>query len=792
MKIYEQYGNTARTLYSSVSSDLSLLENIDADSKLVGNLPEIISHFQESSYSKKTNKMRFYVANAEAAIECISRKVFVIYNNTEYDAREISGLKLELMKLSIADDAKLAESIAKKVIMKSLENFPMTSIADAANLVASATKLYDEADALGFALWFMSKKEERILNTKRINKLGKSSLMAQSAMTVEMMNSHCGVIVDNGPTGVGKSLRSIKLAKKAMKKGKKVAIICHRVSISYATHYQIPGSFHYQNIENPAELDSAQCLIIVVNSIHFSNFYNFLSECDLIIIEEAKQLLDHVSLCESKEEFNAIDREKIMTILYSVIKSAKTVVLTDADCNDSTLNFVKHARRDITLLQSEVDFYSVKIEMCEYDSAFYKINAAAKAGKNFIISCDLVKTADGLEQELTSIFGLKVLKITSKNVKDTAQKAFIDNPNVECEKYDVIIYSPIITSTLSITNPRFPLHFGLFTGVVESSTAIQMLRRNRPCQEFIVGIKRNSKVLSEEISLPAKPNFYEEFVAKTLAVSNFDKNNIGAAFFYTARHIGFEVFTSSNKEEKAFGFSILKQVRNVETSTFIATMMTIKDTVEAKFLAGIELTQQEECDLAERKLIEETIGKTELTVVDIESWKRGGLAIHITNSEMLNVDAKFMKKSTARDSSKMMHDKINIAEKHKFFNQIFSTLGLNTNDFSGSFTSENSIKLITNLRSSSKEFNNTGLYRVRALKEGEVVREGTKMTGLILKEFGLEMVEESRKNTGLRTYKISEKSKKLIIDCIARKNNKLIPNNCDRPVDWNTQVLDVL
>jgi hypothetical protein len=765
--LYTQFGNSERTLYSVVSSSPELLDACETESKLLGSLPQIIDHFQEASYPEKADRMAFYPSSAAEAIQCISKKVRVVYNNKEYDARRASYLNIELMELALTEDADEAESIAKKAIMRSLDNFPMTSIEDAVKLVTSATTLVDESDALSFAVWFMSKKEKRILNTKKINNLRSLSILPQLEMTVDLMNSHCGVIVDNGPTGVGKSLRIVTLAKKAMKEKKKVAIICHRVSISYAAHQQIPGSFHYQNTENPLDLDTAQCLIIVVNSIHYSNFFKFLSECDVVIIEEAKQLLDHVSLCKSNEEFNPIDRKKIFSNLHSVIQSAKTVVLTDADCNDSTINFVKNVRKDITLLQSSVDFSDVKIEMTEHDEVFSKINAAAKDGKKFIVSCDVLKTANGLEHELVNLFGLNVLKITSKNSKDSAQKAFMIDPNTECEKYDAIIYSPVITSTLSITNPRFPLHFGLFAGVIESSGAIQQLRRNRPCKEFIVGIKKNNEVKSEEVSLPATASYYEKFVAETEVASNYDKNHIGAAFFYTAKHLGFDVSASTNKDEKTFGQAIFKQVRKLETDVFLETMMTIKSTVAAKKVSGVKITHQEESDFAELLLIEKTLGKPELTVEDIESWKRGGLGIHVKNVKIMLKSKAECQIKDSREQSKMARDRQNLTAKHAFFNEIFSTLGINTEDFSGSFTVEQCNELMTSLRSNTKEFKKTGLYTVRALKVGEVLKSQTKAVKAMLKEFGLEIVEAGKEKQTM-TYKISAESKNLILACVTR------------------------
>ncbi|WP_228201136.1 hypothetical protein [Klebsiella aerogenes] len=58
------------------------------------------------------------------------------------------------------------------------------------------------------------------------------------------------------------------------------------------------------------------------------------------------------------------------------------------------------------------------------------------------------------------------------------------------KKYDGLIYSPSISSGVSIEQKHFDRHFGMFCGEVVPSDAIQMLRRDRTAKEFIIGFDR--------------------------------------------------------------------------------------------------------------------------------------------------------------------------------------------------------------------------------------------------------------------------------------------------------------
>ncbi|MEK1831385.1 hypothetical protein AAAC51_27855 [Priestia megaterium] len=72
----------------------------------------------------------------------------------------------------------------------------------------------------------------------------------------------------------------------------------------------------------------------------------------------------------------------------------------------------------------------------------------------------------------------------------TRVEEFTNKPKKMVKKYDGLIYSPSISSGVSIEQKHFDRHFGMFCGEVVPSDAIQMLRRDRTAKEFIIGFDK--------------------------------------------------------------------------------------------------------------------------------------------------------------------------------------------------------------------------------------------------------------------------------------------------------------
>lgn len=307
--------------------------------------------------------------------------------------------------------------------------------------------------------------------------------------------NHGGCSLLSLPTGYGKTSKIIEPSvADAIARGKKVLVISHRRSINSAICVGIDGMVSYDECTAPSIISEARGLKIVVNSLAAPKFRDFLESVDLVVIDEASQVISHVLGGEVK------DREKVWDALNFVVKKAHTVVMSDADID----------ARCVKMVGWDHDFYTVDrkhsditVKTAGIDQVRAMAIESAASGETTLVAIDGAKAAKALAAAITKRTGLEPLLITSESAKWKEQAAFIANPNTD--KHQVVIYSPVITSSLSITSGHFKKHYGLFSGQVVPSDAIQMLRRDRTATEFVVGIKAPEYSKQEHVQATQKP-----------------------------------------------------------------------------------------------------------------------------------------------------------------------------------------------------------------------------------------------------------------------------------------------
>lgn len=318
--------------------------------------------------------------------------------------------------------------------------------------------------------------------TQRVSSVYEDAYTVVPESPAEIAQHVCstsGKFLLNLPTGYGKTSEIIEpLVRESMACGEKVLVISHRRSINATLCTGIPGMVSYDECTSPEIIRKANALKIVVNSLSAAKFKDFIESADTVIIDEASQVISHVLGGEVKA------REAVWNALNFVVKSAHTVVMADADINARCVEMIGW---DHTLYSIKRDHSDISVKTGDLDHVRGLVIEAAAAGKNALVSCDGAKAAKALAAAIKKRTGVDALVITSESAKWEAQAAFIADPNSTAHK--VVIYSPVITSALSITSGHFTRHFGLFGGQVVPSDAIQMLRRDRTAREFIVGMK---------------------------------------------------------------------------------------------------------------------------------------------------------------------------------------------------------------------------------------------------------------------------------------------------------------
>lgn len=344
--------------------------------------------------------------------------------------------------------------------------------------------------------------------TSRMN--SKTNPLTDSGLNIESMEAIRDEFLETGGrflvcagTGEGKSSKiNHPVIESYIAAGKKVLVISHRRSIN-KTLANIDGIVSYDECDHPEVLLNAKGLKIVVNSLNALKFKRFIAEVDLVVIDEASQVISHVLGGEVK------NRQSVWETLNFVVKNTANVIMSDADIDARCAEMIGTGYK---LFRKPAAHAGITVHTGDINHV--RALAVASACKvNTLIACDAVKEAQALAKSIEKQGGPVALVITADNAQWPEQAAFIANPNDTA--HQVVIYSPVITSALSITSGHFKAHFGVFQGQVVPSDAIQMLRRDRTARSFTVGIKQPSYSKSEavEATYKCKPVCLEDLLA---------------------------------------------------------------------------------------------------------------------------------------------------------------------------------------------------------------------------------------------------------------------------------------
>lgn len=321
---------------------------------------------------------------------------------------------------------------------------------------------------------------------------GGIELPAHMAPLVESLE---GVIIVRAPMGSGKTE---KLIAPLMKASSKAAYVAHRISLLDDAAARL-GVEHYKQVF-AWQMQHVSHLACCVNSLTKPMFYNaeersWFTTLETLCIDEASQVLRHTTTGPVE------GRVKVMDALIDAVGSAKRVLLCDADANDGLIEFCELARpgETITILEVGGTAEHIRIDHTDDESAWQLAIEQVKAGKRVLVANDSAESAKKMAAmieafvEKGNIKPVRMLLVHADSKADQDVEAFLTNPNAEATKYDVLIYSPAISSGVSMTTPHFDAHFGLFSGnTVGPSDAVQMLRRDRTARRYIVGIGHTS------------------------------------------------------------------------------------------------------------------------------------------------------------------------------------------------------------------------------------------------------------------------------------------------------------
>lgn len=315
-----------------------------------------------------------------------------------------------------------------------------------------------------------------------------------------------GVVVVNAPKASGKTQL---LQKPIMLNTPKTLYIAHRVSLIGTAHNElnkdrpshIEPVIHYQDDIVAVAPNTINKLASCVNSIIKPWFLPMMRGLDVLCLDEAAQIVSSVTAGGAMAAPVSVYRR----LKQAMVAAQHQVLLCDADANDALVDFcleVLPQRQErygnlqkVHVIKLAVDSSQFSVDVTNLDRVYKKImDTAARPGTKILVATDAAAEGERLAEAMRRDFPEKKILYVSQDTRPEKEvAAFNDRPNDECHKYDVVIYSPAISSGVSITHRHFTHNFGLFRGVVKPSDALQMLHRDRNARHFTIGLGTNNQ-----------------------------------------------------------------------------------------------------------------------------------------------------------------------------------------------------------------------------------------------------------------------------------------------------------
>jgi hypothetical protein len=306
----------------------------------------------------------------------------------------------------------------------------------------------------------------------------KTTIIHQKHPVVEQVvlsNDYKKIILVDSPLGTGKT----KLAKTIADNNPKARIAYISPFISLAeTAAEI---FNFHSYLNKGRADSYR-IALCSNSLMQIKADDY----DLLIIDEPDQVIEMLLGPTIKD----CDREEILNHLIALIKNTNVSLILQHKITDSIYELIERANRsnDIHLYKNTykpwtgINFNQVKGNLNTFFGYLAQEAVTLKNNKEkFIVACSSKKKTKELAIMLREL-KLHTLEIHADNAANKAQMDFFKNPTQISVHYDCIVFSPKISSGVSIENPEYTKTFGVLINseyAITPSTFVQMIARNR-------------------------------------------------------------------------------------------------------------------------------------------------------------------------------------------------------------------------------------------------------------------------------------------------------------------------
>ncbi|PWG61687.1 hypothetical protein [Sediminicurvatus halobius] len=467
---------------------------------------------------------------------------------------------------------------------------------------------------------------------------------------LEAVAGRSGVFIIRTGTGWGKTEAATRLLEQAARAGDRPVLVAARRSIVARYASVLP---HYE----PAAVGQAPHpaggeanlpgLAICAHSLLVRRFRELLMTARFLVVDEAKQVVDTIAT-----DRNISSREGIFNSLRGLIGNSPTVLLLDADANDELVDFAKASgRRDIHVLDLEADLSHLSASLRTKREAVDQIYLAVYEGRRVRLCIDRKDEAIGLADRIGNDFpGCRTLLIHADNTHLPEQQAFFANPNAAIRDYQLVIHSPAVMSTVSITERHFDLTAAVFCGTIPATDCFQMLRRDRTANAFYIGfapdynhrMDNEDQILKTLVPPGREVTANERLIARVKATQAHSSNHVALALEAVMRSQAVRIVPREQQivPDVVLHDGLGKELRSAARRLYDEGILAVGP------IFGEGSEESPRCSQAldgtdyyrdERRTLESTLGKSDIDERDLEMWRQGFLLFQLWNWRILEM-----------------------------------------------------------------------------------------------------------------------------------------------------------
>lgn len=456
------------------------------------------------------------------------------------------------------------------------------------------------------------------------------------------------IFVDANPMASGKTQLASAVVKQLNHDS--FAAIAHRVSLIHGLSKTL-NLAHYQDV---TPQDYLKNLAVCVNSIQKLEVSKRFKNS---IIDEFRQTLETVLMAKTID-----NKKEILAEFIAILNNSEFSMCLDADFNDFCLDFLlEHTNKTIYRIHRHFEPHHKQIiERKNHNFIRKECVQNYLNGLNSMVAVTSIKEAQRCTQywRERGTRTSEILDITGENKKDSRVKDFYLNPNEEIKKYRILIYTPCITSGVSIIEAHFDRHYMMMGQVLQSNENLQMIARDRTAKVIYCSFsKKTGKERPIDINQLMKGSLKQrdrlKFTSKnTVEIElddiemlqlklqvqfNKDLNNFRESFFNHALANGYSVKSYDPSRDDSEDDVLQKGLnkRTLEHRIQVILNSDIIDTSQADVLSRASETTQDETNSLHRYKTTQMAGINEIVEDDVRHYFKGAFKVVLRHESLI-------------------------------------------------------------------------------------------------------------------------------------------------------------